>query len=66
MDAGQGREKFQKMKQTEMLCQDKYQAFCVFTDMQVVDENLHEIAPSFIRYIGRDPYRTSMAEDHHG
>lgn len=53
---------FKKMKQTETLCQDKYQAFCVFTDMQVVDENLHEIAPSFIRYIGRDPYRTSMAE----
>ena len=53
---------FRKMKQTETLCQDKYQAFCVFTDMQVGDENLQEIAPSFIRYIGRDPYRTSMAE----
>ncbi len=53
---------FKKMKQTETLCQDAYAPFCVFTDMQVVDEDLHEIAPSFIRYIGRDPYRTSMAE----
>ena len=53
---------FQKMKQLEALCQDDYEPFCVFTDMQVVDDALRPIAPSFIRYIGRDPYRTSMAQ----
>ncbi len=28
---------------------------CIFTDMRVVDKNLDEISPSFIRYIGRSP-----------
>ncbi|MCR5416714.1 MAG: glycosyltransferase family 2 protein [Pseudobutyrivibrio sp.] len=34
----------------------------VFTDMQVVDENLNKISDSFIRYIGRSPFNTAYTQ----
>ncbi len=35
---------------------------CVFTDMQVVDEDLNNISNSFIRYIGRSPKNTAYTQ----
>lgn len=35
---------------------------CVFTDMYVVDEELHVLDKSFIRYIGRDPGRIALSQ----
>lgn len=35
---------------------------CVFTDMYVVDEELHVLDRSFIQYIGRDPGRIALSQ----
>ena len=33
-----------------------------FSDLVVVDANNHVIAPSFLRFIGRNPHRTQLNE----
>ncbi len=35
---------------------------CIFTDMEVVDENLNSLSTSFIRYIGREPSYTKYTQ----
>lgn len=51
-------------KSLKALCGDDVgeEKLCVFTDMYVTDEQLRITAPSFIRHIGRDPFRTKVEQ----
>lgn len=42
--------------------ENEIKKLCVFTDMYVTDEALHITAQSFIRHIGRDPFRTRIEQ----